>query len=414
MAKKIEACRICGNPNLEKILTLGDLVLTGVFPKTKTCEVTSGPLELVKCTGNDKTCGLLQLNHSYDLHELYGMNYGYRSGLNKSMRNHLNSKVNAMIQLLNPLENDVILDIGSNDGTTLSFYPEGKYQLVGFDPTGVKFKRYYRKDIKLATDFFSAQKFRSLMGTKVKAKLITSIAMFYDLENPLQFTREIESILADNGLWHFEQSYMPSMLETNAYDTICHEHLEYYALKQVKWLTDRSQLKIIDVDINKINGGSFAITVSKKKADFSESKKKVLSILGRERVLDNNRSFEKFKEQISRLKNDLNTLLQDLKRKGRSVLGYGASTKGNVILQFCGIKSDLLPYIAEINESKFGCFTPGTHIPIISEKEAHAMKPDYLLVLPWHFKDNLMEREREYLARGGKMIFPLPRVHIEG
>jgi len=408
---QIQRCRLCGDSRPDVIMELGEQYLTGVFPKTPGQPLTKGPLTLSRCP----SCGLVQLLHSYDLNELYGNHYGYRSSLNRSMVAHLQAKAAALLQLAQPGAGDCIIDIGSNDGTLLSFYPEKTYRLVGFDPAGDKFRRYYRADIELVADFFSAKAFLKRHGGR-KAGLVTSIAMFYDLENPLQFMQEVESILADDGIWHFEQSYLLAMLRTNAYDTICHEHLEYYAVRQIKWMTDRAGLKIIRIETNEINGGSFAVTVAKKGAAFPEDSSTIQKFLTNEnkRGLYRSKTYEDFKGRIFMQRTQFLATLNEIRTRGKKVLGYGASTKGNVILQFCGITQQTLPYIAEVNQDKFGSFTPGTNIPIISEQEAHAMKPDYFLVLPWHFKSNLVQREAAFLRGGGRMIFPLPELHIVG
>ena len=235
--------------------------------------------------------------------------------------------------------------------------------------------------------------------------------MFYDLETPTSFVEEIAKLLDRDGIWHFEQSYMPLMLTQNAYDTICHEHLEYYGLHQVKWLLDRCGLKIIAVEINDINGGSFAITAAHRDSRHPADTAAVEKLLREEDAagLEGLEPFARFRERVFHHRDQLRQKLDDLKQQGAKVLGYGASTKGNVILQFCGITAEILPVIAEVNASKFGHRTPGTNIPIVSETEAHALQPDYFLVLPWHFRKNLLEREAVFLKGGGKMLFPFRR-----
>ncbi len=407
MIKAIPACRLCESRELTSLIDLGEQSLTGIFPATPNQSLARGQLELVKCD----LCGLVQLRHSYDLSAMYGPTYGYRSGLNKSMVEHLRSKT-AALQKICPLKaGDTVLDIGSSDGTLLSSYPDN-VKLVGIDPSAEKFRHYYRPGAKLIVDFFSAETFRRQVEA-THAKIVTSIAMFYDLEMPLSFVEQVRNILAPDGVWHLEQSYLPLMLKVNAYDTICHEHLEYYGLKQIKWMMDRARLKIIDVQLNDINGGSFAITVAHEASAYPEATEKVNKWLQDERDmgLDGLEVFKAFKERVFKHRDELIHKLQELKRAGKLVLGYGASTKGNVILQFCGITSDLLPAIMEVNPDKFGCFTPGTKIPIISELDGHARQPDYLLVLPWHFKENVIQREAAFLKRGGKLLFPLPEIH---
>jgi hypothetical protein len=407
--KEIDKCRVSGSKNLVSVLNLGHQVLTGVFPKSTSEQITSGPLELVWCPDGE----LLQLRHSYDSNEMYGQNYGYRSGLNQSMVNHLTEKVRYLERMANLKPGDRVVDIGSNDATTLKAYSTSGIKRIGIDPTGNKFAQYYTDDIKLIPDFFSASAYRSVESQP--ARIVTSIAMFYDLDAPVEFARQIESILADDGIWHFEQSYMPSMLRMNSYDTICHEHLEYYSLGVVKNILEKAGLKIVDVVMNSINGGSFAVTAAKSaNRGIGQNLAVIDWLLEQEHRMGLNtpRPYRDFEERVFRHRDDLTRLIRALNADGKKILGYGASTKGNVVLQFCGLTNKDIPAIAEVNSEKFGCFTPGTHIPIISEQEARAMKPDYFFVLPWHFKDGILRREKEYLTNGGKMIFPFPEIEI--
>jgi len=418
MYKDIRKCRICGNSNLVSILDLGIQALTGVFPKTKDEVVTSGPLELVKCLEgeNEDFCGLVQLKHSYQKEELYGANYGYRSGLNQSMVTHLHAKVKKILNRISVRPGDLVIDIGSNDSTLLQAYPTNGIILLGIDPTGDKFKQHYPKHIQLMPDFFSAAAIKAAFGQQ-KAKIITAIAMFYDLEGPIDFMAQVHEVLADDGLWVFEQSYLPTMLEMNAYDTVCHEHLEYYCLKQIKWLTDRTGFKIVDVEVNSVNGGSFAVMVAKSNSPYPENTALIHQLLSEEerKGLGTLEPYREFNRRVFNHRDELCRFLQKTRSDNEKILGYGASTKGNVILQFCRLTEKDIPFIAEVNADKFGCCTPGTHIPIISEVDARAMKPNYFMVLPWHFKPGIVEREQDYLKSGGKLFFPLPFLEtIEG
>lgn len=411
MAREIKKCRICGNGNLELILSLGVQCLTGVFPRNKRQEITSGPLELVRCVGGDDVCGLVQLKHSYDSGEMYGDNYGYRSGLNNSMVKHLHNKVHEILNLVEIKEGDLVIDIGSNDSTLLQGYGNKNYLLVGVDPTGCKFKEYYPPYIRLIPTFFSKRIINGHFGNK-KAKVVTSISMFYDLESPIDFAQEIYDILSDKGVWVLEQSYLPAMIDANAYDTICHEHLEYYSLRQIQWISNKVGFKIVDVKENKINGGSFSVILAKMSSNFSTNKNSLVRFSKRENKLKNKSTYQSFKRNVFQHREDLCKFLNKASNKGKIVLGYGASTKGNVILQFCNLTEKNIPYIAEVNQDKFGAFTPGTNIPIISEEEARRMRPDIFMVLPWHFKDNIIAKEREYLKSAGKLLFPLPSIEI--
>lgn len=408
MYQQIERCRISGSSNLIPVVSLGEQCLTGVFPRTKSEHITKGPLDLVWCPDS----GLLQMKQSYNLDEMYGENYGYRSGLNSSMVRHLTRKVHFLEKMVSLTESDVVVDIGSNDGTTLKAY-SGKHTKVGIDPTGKKFERFYTGEILLIPDFFSAKVYKNSLGGK-KAKVITSIAMFYDLESPGKFVEDIADILDDEGIWHFEQSYMPSMLRTNSYDTICHEHLEFYSFKVVKQLLESKGLRVLDVQMNSINGGSFAVTACLQKANRVSNKPIIDWMLRQENDmgLETPKPYREFEERVFKHRKNLLELINALASDGKKIIGYGASTKGNVLLQFCNLNAGQIPFIAEVNQDKFGSFTPGTMIPIISEEEARAMKPDYFFVLPWHFKSNILEREVEFIEQGGKFIFPLPEIEI--
>jgi NDP-4-keto-2,6-dideoxyhexose 3-C-methyltransferase len=346
---------------------------------------------------------------------MYGPGYGYRSGLNRAMVTHLHGKVKRILETVAPAQGDLVIDIGSNDGTTLSAYPAGAADLVGIDPGGEAFRRHYPPHVRLIPEFFSARAVRSACGAR-RAKVITSFAMFYDLEAPMEFMRQVHDCLDDSGVWMFEQSYMPTMLAMNAYDTVCHEHLEYYGLGPILWMMERVGLRILDVELNGINGGSFSITAARAGAPHRGRPRVVEELRAREAAerLDTLDPYRAFGVRVAAHRDALRRFLRDARASGRTVCGYGASTKGNVLLQYCGVTADDLPCIAEVNEEKFGAFTPGTLIPIVSEAEARARKPDYFLVLPWHFRDAIVERERDYLAAGGKLVFPLPRIEVVG
>jgi len=406
--RRISKCRISQSTNLISVLSLGEQALTGVFPREVNSRITVGPLELLWCPDS----GLLQLAHSYDAAEMYGKNYGYRSGLNQSMVRHLTQKVEQLEKFADLRPGDVVLDIGSNDATSLKAYKTQSLTRVGIDPTGAKFASFYPDDIILIPDFFSA----SAVAGKIpnKATIVTSIAMFYDLEDPIAFAGQVAAVLGPDGLWHFEQSYMPSMLRLCSYDTICHEHIEYYSLAAVRRVLDAVEMRIIDVQMNAVNGGSFAVTAAHKKSSRNANTPVIDWLLEQEvrMGLDTPRPYRDFEERVYRHRQDLVRLLKGLREDGKRILGYGASTKGNVVLQFCGLGPDTIEAIAEVNSDKFGAYTPGTHIPIISETEARAMRPDYFLVLPWHFKEGILNRESEFLASGGKMIFPFPEIEI--
>ena len=406
---KIQICRSCGSNELLNAFNLGSLKLSGVFPVNKRQDsVPSGSLEMIFCNN----CKLLQLKNSFDAKIMYGKNYGYMSSLNSSMSEHLYKKSLNLLKLSELSKGDIVLDIGSNDGTFLGFF-SNKFNLVGVDPTIINLGKFYRRDIKKFANFFHKNLIFNNFNKKIK--LVTSISMFYDLEDPVKFAEDIYDILDDNGLWHLEQSYMPMMLKNNSYDTICHEHLEYYSLKSIKYIFDKVGLKIIDLEFNEINGGSFALTLAKKSSKkFLEINYLIEWLLKKEELFQYNsvETYKKFFENTKKHKKIFKDLLLNLKDMGKSIIGYGASTKGNVILQYCEIDNNIIPFIGEVNKYKYNKYTPGSKIKIISEKKARSLKPDYFLVLPWHFKNHIVRKERKIDKNKTKLIFPLPDIDI--
>jgi hypothetical protein len=409
MTTLIKNCRSCDSTNIEVVFDLGDQSLAGVFRSQDVDEILSGPLTLVGCSD----CHLVQLQHSYPLEEMYNEGYGYRSGATAYMRQHLKKNLEFAADKVTLNAGDHVLDIGSNDGTLLSHYPDGLYQRVGIDPVAVKYLEDYPGDVKVVTDFFTRDNYFSVASEK--AKIVTSISMFYDLERPVEFAKAVSSVLSPDGVWVFEQSYLPAMLRQNSYDTICHEHLEYYSLAAIQNIVQQAGMTIIDASQNEVNGGSIRLAVVHTSSQLAQNLSPEASwLMEQERNHDvySSHAFTRFKENVERQKSDLVNLLQKLMESGKTVVGYGASTKGNIILQHCGIGPELLPCVGDITPFKDGTFTPGTHIPIISMEEAKARKPDYFLVLPWAFRNDILLREQETLLSGAKFIFPLPFVEI--
>lgn len=410
MYKTINNCRICGNTQLKEIIDLGIQSLTGIFHLPEE-QVDKAPLVLVKCFDEDplKCCGLVQLKHTYELSKMYGEHYGYRSNLNSSMVAHLKQTVQEILEYQIPLKpTDLIIDIGSNDGSTLNSYPDNLATLIGVDPTAKYFKEYYKKHINIIDDFFTAGKIQASYPNQ-KAKIITSFSMFYDLEEPQIFTNEISELLDNDGIWVLEQSYLPLMLKNNSFDTICHEHLEYYSLKQIKWLFEKANLKILNVKFNFVNGGSFCIYAAKKSSNYLVNQSAIDKAFAEENAMQLNtlKPFKDFSNRIEKLKVKLINQLTLIKKLGKTVYGLGASTKGNVLLQYFNLNTELIKAIGEVNPDKFGKVTPGSLIPIEDEKVILEKKPDYLLVLPWHFKSFFQNNDR---FANTKLIFPLPEI----
>ena len=410
-----QTCRVCGSPHLVPVVDLGAQYLQGAFLKDghPTAPLRKIPTQLVRCdvTRNEKGCGLLQLAHTLPSEILYA-NYWYRSGTNATMREHLKEIVDSAVGFM-PSGNRRVLDIGCNDGTLLNFYPQ-TYERYGCDPSDIA--REIPPPITVINTAFPSIAVTEAAGTR-KFDLITSIAMYYDLEDPVGFAVAIRNLLADDGVWIVEMSYLPMMLAQNSFDTICHEHLEYYSLAVIEEIARRAGLQVFRADLNEINGGSIRLYLSRAGNSLygSETDRDFLRSLRLrefELELDTDVPYLAFQERIEGLRADLSKLLKDAVAAGRKVHVYGASTKGNVLLQWYGLDKNLIECAADRNPHKHGARTLGTDIPIVSEEESRALHPDYYLVLPWHFKAEFLERERGTIQNGTKMIFPLPEVLV--
>jgi len=414
---EVNACRICGNRNLKPVLNLGDQYLSGLFMRENAPEflLTRFPLQLVRCFGPNG-CGLVQLKHTISPKILY-YDYGYRSGINEVMRKNLLDIANKAKKMVDLKDNDIILDIGCNDGTLLDYFSNNKIQKVGVDPAKNVAEIAKKKGFEVISDLFSAEIFNRVKDNR-KAKIVTSIAVFYDLEDPLAFTKDVASILSEDGLWVIELSYLPFMLKNTSFDTICHEHLEYYSLFQLEWLLNKCDLKVQKIQFNDINGGSIRLFI-KKVCAYNPIPEQIEEIervrkFEKEFKLNELKIFNNFEKKSLETRNRLLDAISQIKKSKRQIYIYGASTKGNVILQFCGIDNKIINKAADRNPAKWGRKTLGTNIQIISEKQAREENPDYFLVLPWHFINAFIKREKKYLKNGGKFIVPLPEFKIIG
>ena len=405
----IISCRLCGSIELVPVFDFGVQALSTRFPGPNDPDAELVPLTLIQC----QDCGLTQLTHDYDLDDLYRRGYGYRSGVNKTMREHLGGIVNRLENHVSLKPGDTVLDIASNDGTLLQSYNASDINLVGIDPTIEQYRDYYPDGAFLSPEFFSKEIFAAVSPTE-KAQIVSSIAVFYDVPDPDRFTADIASILDKDGIWVMEQSYLPMLVADLSFDSICHEHLGYYCLKQIERAAQAAGLRVFDVETNAMNGGSIRAFLCHGNACHKANEQALadIRILEAEAKLDSIDTFKAFHRKVSKIGEQLVGVLKDAKAAGKTIHIYGASTKGNVLLQLYGIDRTLIDVAAERNEWKFGHRTPGTNIPIISEEESRAQKPDYFLVLPWHFRDEFVEREKAFIEGGGKLIFPLPEVEV--
>lgn len=400
---------------MTRVIELGNQYLQGSFVKPGTPPPPNRriPMSLMRCdpTLDENACGLLQMEHSVPPEILYS-SYWYRSGTNHTMRQHLSGVAREATEIVGPRK-CVVLDIGCNDGTLLDCYPQD-FLKYGVDPSDVA--QGVSGDIKLVRDIFPSAELAEVLAGQ-KCDIVTSIAMFYDLEDPISFARAVKNLLAPDGIWVLEMSYMPTMLKMNSYDTICHEHLEYYSLAVLERILIGSGMKVFNVRLNSINGGSIRCFATHEtnysyRGDDYLQRLRMLRQEEFDLELDTDKPYRNFQNRINAHRDELSGLLKKLKEEGKQIHVYGASTKGNTILQWTGIDNRIISVAAERNPDKYGARTLGTDIPIVSEEESRAMRPDYYLVLPWHFKEEFLQREADATRSGIKFIFPLPNIEI--
>lgn len=410
----ITGCRVCGNSELTPVLSLGNHFVSDFVDSMG--DNASAPLELVICNASEGGCGLLQLMHTADQHSLY-RNYWYRSGINQTMRDALADVTQKAARLVSLTEESIVLDIGSNDNTLLKSYSKPGVIRIGFEPATNLMPYASHPDILVINDFFSAMPFLKATNGK-KANIVTSIAMFYDLHDPNAFTADIARCLDKNGLWIIQMAYLPSMLLDTIFDNICHEHLEYYSLLSLENLLHRHRLKVIDVALNDVNGGSYRTYITHndnttiKPLEGAANRLEALRNQEKTMRLDTLAPYHDFAGNVESIKEKVTSFITQEVKNGKTVYVYGASTKGNTLLQYFELDHTVITAAAERNPDKWGKKTVGTLIPIISEEEARAARPDYFLVLPWHFLPEFKTREKAYLEAGGKFIVPLPQFEI--
>lgn len=406
-------CRCCEG-GLELILSLGELYVSNFIAPGEPDGI-KAPLDLVIC----RRCHLLQLKHTVPGEAMY-QNYWYRSGTNQTMRNALADIANKSELLIHLRKGEAVLDIGCNDGTLLAAYKTGGISRIGFDPA--RNLAIYSKKVadQVIVDYFGADAYLQNQDLKSRhPKIITSIAMFYDLEDPNRFVSDVKAVMHPDGLWVVQMSYLPLMLKQNELGNICHEHLEYYSLQSFEYLLRLHEFEVVDLELNDVNGGSLRAYIRNRSADTSAFADATYRELAAERVrtlreqeirmgLDDIRTYREFAAWVERIKQDVVGFIKEQVRQGKTVYVYGASTKGNTLLQYFGLDHPLIKAAAERNPDKWGKMTVGTHIPIVSEEDARAAKPDFFLVLPWHFIEEFQAREKNYLLSGGKFIVPMP------
>jgi NDP-4-keto-2,6-dideoxyhexose 3-C-methyltransferase len=410
-------CRVC-QAALEPILSLGDHYVSD-FPDPGAPEGTRAPLDLMLCT----RCRLLQLRHTVPAELMY-RNYWYRSGTNATMRAALADIATKGEALAHVQPGDSVLDVGCNDGTLLGSLSTPRLFRIGFDPAENVAPTARAVADHVVIGFFGEESFKAepaLAGRR--PRLVTSIAMFYDLEDPQRFVRDVGAVMEPDGLWIVQMSYLPLMLRDNELGNVCHEHLEYYSLASFEYLLGLNGFEIVDVELNDVNGGSLRAYIRRQGARAEAFADETYRILARGRVqelraaetrmgLESRKPYDDFAFWVARIRDDVNAFVRTEVDKGRKVYVYGASTKGNTVLQYFGLDHRVITAAAERNPQKWGKVTVGTRIPIVSEEDARRARPDYFLVLPWHFLREFQERERDYLHAGGRFILPAPHFAV--
>jgi NDP-4-keto-2,6-dideoxyhexose 3-C-methyltransferase len=397
-------CRVCDFEPLSEILSLGDQYLSDFRDDDK--KPPKFPLDLVLCDN----CKLLQFKETTPHELLYTDHYGYRSGINDTIQADLKDIVANATAMVEVGDGDYVIDIGANDGTLLADYPKGPVR-VGYEPVTKLAKVAEKKADKVFNDYFAAKHFQEF-AKGGQAKIITAISMFYDLEHPNEFTADLKACLAPGGLLVIQQNYLGTMLQQNAFDNICHEHVEYYGLGSMEFLFKKHGMDIFKVSENNINGGSLRTYIGHAGERPIDQSVEKLRQWEAKQGLDKKETYEEFGARIKRLCKELRDTVSKLVAEGKTVMAYGASTRGNTILQAADLDKSLIKAALERNPDKYGKKIASTGIPIISEADGRAQNPDYLLVLPWFFKEEFLKREKAFLDAGGHFIFPLPELEI--
>jgi len=412
--KSIESCRSCGSKNLVMILSLGNQYVTNfIDSEEEQKNIPKVPLDLVLC----EDCKLLQLKHNAPPESMWGDQYWYKSGISTTITDDLRDIVEKSQELIELKEEDTVIDIGCNDGTLFEFYNKKGINMIGFEPSKNVAREAVSKGFKVINNFFNAEDFRREFRDK-KAKIITAISMFYDLENPNQFLQDIVSILDKEGLFVIQQNYLLTMLENNAFDNICHEHREYYSLISLKNILDKYGLEIFNIEQNEINGGSIRTYIrfkeNEKLKGFKDAEQRIEKVLEKEKEVGLNtlKPYQEFADRISGIKEKLISFLDDEKEEGKKIWIYGASTRGNVALQYFGLDTTLIEGIADKNPDKEGKKTVGSLIPIFPPEKMREENPDYLLVNTWHFFDEIKKQEEELFNKGCKFVVALSEFRI--
>ncbi len=404
-----ETCRVCYSPELTFLFTLGEQYVNNFVPEDKVYSGVKAPLEMVFC----ENCTLVQLKHTAPQELLYAGFYWYKSGVTDTMKKALRDITSKAEKIGQLKEGDVVLDIGSNDGTMLRTYEVPGLVTVGVEPAnnlaeeGKKGLSYH------IHDFWNIEKYDAVVGKK--AKIVTAIGMFYDMEDPNQFIADAGKALTDDGIFIAQLMCSRNMLETNDVGNICHEHLEYYSFASLEYLYNKNGLEIFDVEINKVNGQSYRLYAKKKGANvvgFEGAAARVADVKESEKELATKEPYLRFFERIEAEKKKCVEFVNNAVKEGKKVWVYGASTKGNVILQYYDLDHNLIQFASERSPWKWGKYTIGTKIKCVSEEEARREQPDYFLVLPYGFFNEMYVREEEWRSRGGKFIVPLPTFRV--
>jgi SAM-dependent methyltransferase len=402
----IKKCRICNSKKIKKVFSLGNISHAGIFPSKLSSNVPKDHITIVFC----ENCSLVQLDRNFNLNYMFGKNYGYRSAINKTMKSHLENLTKKIEKKFNIKNGDYVLDIGSNDATLLNSYQKG-FKKVGIDPLVKKYQKSYKKIDYKISNFFDAKHIQKLNIPKFK--VITALAVLYDLPDPNKFIKDIKKILDKNGVFIVEVADLYLTYKNNIFDTFCHEHLEYYSFTSLKNLIESNDLKIFNHEYLSVNGGSSRYFITHKDSNIKTTNR--ISIV--DKIEKKNKVFKisklkSFYNSIENLKSKFIKLMINLKSKNYTIHGYGASTKGNVLIQFYNLNNNYIDCIAERNKQKYNCYTPGSKIKIVSEKQSRKLKPDYYVVFPWHFKKEILLREKKMRKKGTKFIFPLPKIVV--
>lgn len=397
-------CRACQRKTLNLFLSLGQMPLVNRFiePEALSCDEKRYPLDVAFC----HNCGMVQLADVVPPTEMFS-DYLYFTGASEPMRQHFLSMVTEILESVGASEGDLVVDVGSNDGTLLSQYP-GWVRRLGIEPSSNLAQEAERHGITTMCDFLNVAAANRAVELHGNATIVTATNVFAHVDDIRGFLDAAQVLLGGSGALVIEVPYLLDMLTNVEFDTIYHEHLSYFAVRPLLGVFESQGFEVTSVKRIPVHGGSLRIYVRPSRNPQHSPIAKEFVSAELEAGLGTNAPYRRFATNVAAIRSRLCELVISLKDSGEAVAAYGAPAKGNTLLNYCGITADMIDYVTDTTPAKQGRYTPGTRIPVVHPSALVERTPDYALLLAWNYKDSILKKETEYRKNGGKFIVPIP------